>query len=113
MVDGLVRDIMPHCTDPGLDEERTNITHRWQSGVAATQPTCATFVTLWNNPCFCPGSLWRKVIGGSSLTCFSLLLVGTGRLSYSAGQGRILHAGQTILVITGRGLPLFGRLDFS
>ena len=28
-MDGLARDEMPHCWDPGLDWERTNITYRW------------------------------------------------------------------------------------
>ena len=37
---GLARDDMPHCTVPGLEEDCTNITYRWQSWVAATQPTC-------------------------------------------------------------------------
>ena len=84
-------DGMPHCTDPGLEEERTNITYSWQSCVAATQPTCETFGTS--------GPLWRKVIGG----CVFLLLVGTGRMSYNVGQGRNPHAGQIfgrIIIVT-------------
>ena len=52
VMDGQCQDEFPHCTDPGLEQERINVTFRWikqhvaacpflRTGVACCLPTCA------------------------------------------------------------------------
>ena len=82
-MDGQCQDEFRHCTDPGSDHERINITFRWvkqhvascsflRTGVACCLPTCArVFFSFWygvgGERCFFLASPWCLVhLGGAS-----------------------------------------------
>ena len=109
VMDGQCQDEFLHCTDPGLEQERINVTFRWirqhttscplRAGVVCCLPTCAQgfSVSVVGNGeegrgslapfGFCGGSLGSCVYGGYWF-CFSF-----PSYSQGLGYGGVLFAG--------------------
>ena len=75
VMDGQCQDEFLHCTDPGSDQERINVTFRWikqyvapvfffETGVACCLPTCARGFSV-------PGA---ELVGKGSFLAYGLLL---------------------------------------
>ena len=69
VMDGPCQDEFRHCTDPGSDQERINITFRWvkqhvascsflRTGVTCCLPTCARFFSFSGTEVVGIGSFW-------------------------------------------------------
>ena len=69
VMDGQCQDEFRHCTDPGSDQERINITFRWvkqhvascsflRTGVACCLPTCARVFSFSGTEIVGIGSFW-------------------------------------------------------
>ena len=69
VMDGQCQDEFRHCTDPGVDQERINITFRWvkqhvascsflRTGEACCLPTCARVFSLSGTELVEKGSFW-------------------------------------------------------
>ena len=69
VMDGQCQDEFRHCTDPGSDQERINITFRWvkqhvascsflRTGVTCCLPTCARVLSFSDTEIVEIGSFW-------------------------------------------------------
>ena len=96
VMDGQCQDEFLHCTDPGLEQERINVTFRWirqhttscplRTGVVCCLPTCAQgfSVPVMGNGCFNTFWVLWELLGALCvwgilvLLVFSLILTGFG-----------------------------------
>ena len=84
-MDGQCQDEFLHCTDPGLEQERINVTFRWikqlvascpflRTGVACCLPTCAQGSSVSATEFVGKGAAWGTLgapSGSAHLGCIS------------------------------------------
>ena len=135
VMDGQCQDEFLHCTDPGLEQERINVTFRWirqhtascplRAGVVCCLPTCAQdfSVPVMGNLGFSSFWVLWKLLGAlcvwgiQVLLVFSLILTGFGlrrsvvRWSRLFGSVRRVHSlrdSRGVFWITQKSVVVFG-----
>ena len=112
VMDGQCQDEFLHCTDPGLEHERINVTFRWirqhtpscplRAGVVCCLPTCAQgfSVPVVGNGGFSSFWVWWELLGALCvwrmlvLLVFSLILTGFEFQRYVFRWTRFLGGGR-------------------
>ena len=106
VMDGQCQDGFLHCTDPGLEQERINVTFRWirqhttscplRAGVVSCLPTCAQGFSV---PVMGNGVLALFGFGGGSLGSCVYEGLGYGGVPF-AGHAFWAEVGGAIIFVT-------------
>ena len=107
VMDGQCQDEFLHCTSPGLEQERINVTYRWirqhtrfcpllKAGVVCCLPTCAKGSSV-------------HVTGNLGFSCFLGFLVSSLCFVHAGGFGVVFFSSWCVQNLGHVGVPFSGR----